>query len=587
MVSVDIPASRVPAETTARRERPRPTAHADVASGVVSGTPLTPSNLDDLDEPGVWSIVGADHIENAPTATPGTLEVVLFASAGVAVQTYTTLAHGPGSAPQLYMRTTLLAHGWTGVPWTVVGAPPAGTPPERTALDDAQASDHATRVEFARARRGGGIGTGGQPVVMLRFDHWLAAFRDKCLPVLRAHGLVGTLNVNFDNLGTEQNGGGSITWDDVQAWNQYDGIEIANHGSTHTNASTREAIRHEIMDGRRNLEAAMPRVAVETWQEHGSAYLIASDIEGDEGLDLGRTLDAFTQSYAGRLVMAEHAIVEGKVGGFYPALSGSPQIGQSHFSIDRQRSAQTIATVQFAQRAGRGVTIYLHPGLLDTVRVGNHLWAVSYGADGSRTLTPSIPGGGALTFTDDAALRAWAAANGHIVHQTSADFTATCAWLEAERDAGRIMVMTAAGGGFADASHARRENLLVRDLWQGSAWARSGSGRDFRAVSTPRAGAMSQRLLLYTRFGWAMGAAHELVVLARAQSTTSLMLSVEQLGNPDNWCSTRTFTVPGDGKLHTYRLNIALPRDRSIPQMIVRVGGPDLTIEGEPQLVAI
>src|SRR5699024_2932142 len=255
---------------------------------------------------GLWVVPTKADATGLPGSGVGVLEIAFITSAGISLQRFTERVSN--SEIRVWHRYTLLIGGWAGIEWALLNPPPeagGGGDGAHAVQADVQVSDHASRVEVARSRRGGGIGTSGLPVFMWRFDLWLVAFRDKILPILREYDLPATLNVNYDNLDNPQNGAGSITWSDVQDWNQYDGIEIANHGATHTNASTRDAIYHEIVEGRRNLEAAMPRVAVETWQEHGSAYLVASDIDGDEGLDLGREPKSFTDSYAGRLIMAE------------------------------------------------------------------------------------------------------------------------------------------------------------------------------------------------------------------------------------------------------------------------------------------
>lgn len=382
-----------------------------------------------------------------------------------------------------------------------------------------------------------------------------------------------------------QNGAGSITWSDVQDWNQYDGIEIANHGSTHTNAATMESIYHEVVDGRRNLEAAMPRVAVETWQEHGSAYLIAGDLDGDTGLDLGRTPEAFMESYAGRLVMAEHAVVEGKTGSFYPPLTGSPQIGQSHYSLDRDTASSAIGVIQYAQQVGRGMTGYMHPGLMDQVNIGGSLYPVTYNGDGSVDFEGTH-------YATEAEFRTAQDTAGNIVHMPTKDFRAICEWLAQERDAERLVVMTAAGGGFADKRSNHRENLLVNPDFSADwsylgGWTVDGTGPAMTATSDANAQPLSQAMLLHTRFGWAMGAAHELLVWAKADTATTLTLSMEQLGNPGNWKAEKIHQVPGDGVLRPYRLNLTLPRDPSVSQMRVYLGGPNLAIQGEPILAAI
>lgn len=547
------------------------------------GSTDDPIDVDTFRTIGAWLVPTKAHATGLPGSGVGVLEVVFITSAGISLQRFTERVANDDI--RVWHRYTLMVNGWAGIEWALLNKPQAGGGGDgaHAIQADVQISDHASRVEIAASRRGGSIGTGGLPVFMWRFDHWLVAFRDKILPVLQEFDLPATLNMNYDNLGNVQNGAGSITWEQVQDWNQYSGIEIANHGSTHTNVNTTTALFHEIVEGRRNLERAMPRVAVETWQEHGSAYLIASDIDGDTGLDLGRTIEAFTESYAGRLVMAEHAVVEGKTGSFYPPLTGRPQIGQSHYSLDRDTSASTISTIQYAQDIGRGLTGYTHPGLMDGVNIGGSIYYAEYHEDGSVDLDYD----GGQHYDTEQELRDWAAAEGHIVHMPTKDFRAVCQWLADERDAGRIMVMSAAGGGFADKHHARRENLFIREAWNGSGWVREGEGDTFTATSSGSASTMTQGMLLFTRFGWAMGAVHELLVYAKADQDTELRLSMEQLGNPSNWKTEKVHTVPGDGVLRPYRLNLTLPRDRSITQMTARVGGPNLTIDGEPLLAAI
>ena len=553
--------------------------------GVQNGTAEARLNVDTFRVPGAHIISNRTYVDGLPGAGTGMLEIITSPVTGFSLQRYTERVANDDI--QVWQRASLLVGGWAGIGWDLQGGGGGGdTGSSRTS--DVQVSDHASRVELAASRRGGSIGTSGKPVFMWRFDHWLVAFRDIILPILREFDLPATLNVNYDNMSNEQNGAGSITWSDVQAWNQYDGIEIANHGATHTNASTMEGIYHEVVEGRRLLETAMPRVAVETWQEHGSAYLIASDLPGDIGLDLGREPRNFFESYAGRLVMAEHAVVEGKNGSFYPPLTGRPQIGQSHYSMDRQTSAESIATIQYAQSVGRGLTGYTHPGLMDQVNIGGSLYPATYNPDGSVDFqgTDATP----THYATEAEFRAAVGTGTNIIHMPAKDFRAICEWLAAERDAGRIMVMTAAGGGFADKASNSRENLLTQGLtaWSSTTgWTEAGEGA--ARVLTAAAGAtrMTQSMLLYTRFGWAMGATHELLVWAKADTPTTLLLRMEKAADAATWATQKEHAIPGDGVLRPYRLPLTLPRDRNITQMTVYVGGASMEIHGDILLAAI
>ena len=557
------------------------------------------TDLGTFRDPGLWLILNTSSAmatgdmpvdsTGVRVEGPALLEVAAVTTSGRAFQTITVDHNGK---LRDFARTTTLVESWP--EWQEKGGAAPDQPGQVTDTSTA-VSDHAARVEYARSRRGGGIGTSGQAVVMLRFDHWLVAFRDEVLPILRKYQLPATLNLNYDNILLEQNGSGTITWEHVQDWNQRYGIEIANHGSTHRDQTTTEDIYHEIVNGRRNLEAAMPRVAVETWQEHGASYFVNAEIDGDPGLNLGREPHNFFESYAGRLVLAEHAIIEGKAGGFFHPINGDPQIGQSHYSSDRDAAQSMIDLVGVAQALGRGVTFYTHPGSMNNVLANGQNWPYEEQEDGSVIVT-NPNDGSTQTFATDAELRAWASTEGHIVHISYKDFDTFCAHLAAERDAGRLMIMTAAGGGFADIKSDHRENLLVKsDFTDGytswwdatSGWTITNPGPDVELTSSSSAQPMSQSMLLHSRFGWAMGAAHELLVRVSATVETTLTLRAEQMGNATNWNAGETFTVPGDGVPRDYRLNISLPRDPSITQIRWFLGGPSMTIHGAPLLAAI
>lgn len=593
--------------TTAPTER---YSRGTLSSGNTSWSPWNPdtwnqgvlpngTNLQTFRNPGTFQITSLTNSRtmlDMPTETDGTtrvdgagtVEIIPGVGTSRSLERITLEHNGK---MREFVRTSGVSSSWP--VWQEIGAVPSGTPVTGSADP---VSDHAARVEYARSRRGGGTGVLGKAVVMIRFDHWLVKFRDVILPIMREFGLVGTLNVNYDNMDNVQNGGGSITWGHVQDWNQYDGIEIANHGATHTNASTRESIFHEVVDGRRNLEAAMPRVAVETWQEHGSAYLTASDIDGDIGLNLGREPKNFFESYAGKLILAEHAIIEGKCGGFFTNLTGHPQVGQSHMSIDQSTAAEAIGQVDTAKQFQRGVTLYVHPGLMDTVLVGGRAWDVTYNPNGSIVVTD--PATSSTTpFADEAAYQSWATTNGHTVYMRTSYFRELCAYLAGQRDAGNILVMTAAGGGFADKSHSRRENLLVNpgfettttSWWTGtSSWTVTSPGDSVVLKAPASAGTLTQGMLLHSRFGWAMGATHELVVKVRSSSAASLTLRMEKLGDAATWQVEKVHTIPGDNTVREYRLNLTLPRDPSITQMSVKITGNNgLEIVGKPLLAAI
>ena len=563
------------------------------AKGVIPATSTANVNVDTFRSPGAWAIPTANlpYITGLPAgATSGYLEVFVSPGTALAFQRYTQRV--TNSSVKIWQRFTLLSGGWAGVAWEQTNAPQAGSGSNARMVT----SDHATRLEYARARRGGSIGTGGKAVVMLRFDHWLVAFRDVVLPILEANQLPATLNVNYDNMNIAANGNGSIPWSTVQDWNQYKGIEIANHGSTHTDASTEAAIWHEVAEGQMNLENAMPRVAVDTWHEHGSAYMAANDILNDPGLNLGRTIDSFTESWAGKLVMAYHAVVEGKCGGFFVPLTGNPVVGQSHYSIDQSTDVEAKGQVDNAKALGRGITLYIHPGLLNTVLVNGSIWPATYQVGGAVSVTN--PDNGQITnFGNEADFQTWATTNGHTIYMRTSYFQSLCEYLAAERAAGNIMVMTSAGGAFADKSHSRRENLFAKAdfttgygaWWSSTGWTINNPGAAVTLTADASTRTLSQTMLLHSRNGWAMGATHEILVKAKAATPTTLTLRAEKVGDAATWSTERVFNIPGDNVEREYRLNLSLPRDSNagITQIAPKIIGSNLTIVGPPIFAAI
>src|SRR5699024_2076634 len=212
----------------------------------------------------------------------------------------------------------------------------------------------------------------------------------------------------------------------------------------------------------------------------------------------------------------------------------------------------------------------------------------TYNEDGSVDFQGT--GAESVHYATEQEFRDAQAAAGNIVHMPTKDFRAVCEWIAAERDADRLMVMTAAGGGFADKRSNHRENLLMPSLadWSSTTgWAETGTGAGQVWTAGPTATHVTQGMLLYTRFGWAMGAAHELLVYAKADVETTLLLRLEKMGDAQTWDTQKEHAVPGDGVLRPYRLPRTLPRDRPLTQLTAYVGGPSMEIHGPPILAAI
>lgn len=242
-------------------------------------------------------------------------------------------------------------------------------PPATTA--DLGVHQHALRLNQLRNRRPA-VRLGGKAAVTLICDHGTNNFADIVLPALRSRGLTCTLALNsqmynaanYDHYDYEKN----TSWSQIKAWHDNDGIEIANHGRTHKDATGAAAIRLEIEGGRKELETNLPGVPIDSWVQIGTT---GNGTKWD-GFNDGISLDRYYETYAGRLILDSHALATGQVphGGtpnrVYP-LNGHPPIGASGYWLDAGGDALTAARTKIdeAVAAGGGVILRLHPYLID------------------------------------------------------------------------------------------------------------------------------------------------------------------------------------------------------------------------------
>src|SRR5699024_3716435 len=228
------------------------------------------------------------------------------------------VAYRYGAVPEMAWRTSRSTTGnWQ--PWTKV----RGVDPH---LDDAWAR-HGDLLARARARRGGGIGTGGVPAVALRFDHHTGPWMTKVLPLLEARGLPWAQIINPSKMGT---GDDTMTYAQLQDAALRSGGEVWNHGGNHGDARyPGEAVR-EIPDALTALQAGVPRLAVEGFAPPGlaaGAYMGASPF---------KTPEQNTGTYTGQLILRNHAFVAGYAEGVYRTLDPTIQpIGAPHITMDK------------------------------------------------------------------------------------------------------------------------------------------------------------------------------------------------------------------------------------------------------------
>lgn len=278
---------------------------------------------------------------------------------------------------------------------------------------DAGQADGPVRRELLQqgltARKGGRIGTNGKGVVALRFDDAPADFVNKILPLLRERNLPFTRVTTSDSIAST----GEVVTDakllEMQDYCIKSGGEVWNHGRDHLDASGELTIYDNVIGALDKLRLKMPRIPIDCFAPPGASETLYDGW-------LMKDLEAWANTYAGRLLTGHHAIVSGYFqNGYYRPLDGQLRDGQIHYSCDAYTSASSVTQVVDRARDWRvGVSLMWHGHNLD--------------ASGKQSL---------------------------------AVFTECLDYIAAERDAGNIEVLTLSGMATADVTSSYRDDLLT------------------------------------------------------------------------------------------------------------------------------
>ena len=155
------------------------------------------------------------------------------------------------------------------------------------------------------AVHGGKIFTGDAVPVALTFDDYPRDFRDRIMPLLASRGFPCTIGLSskmYDPTSTViEPGSTGTTFAEINAWPA--SISIANHSATHRPAEDRYSIFTEIIQGLKDLQAALPAKPIYTFMQPSVAY--------DAGFDNGNTLESYGGTIAGHMQLGHHAYVTG------------------------------------------------------------------------------------------------------------------------------------------------------------------------------------------------------------------------------------------------------------------------------------
>lgn len=441
-----------------------------------------------------------------PAKIPGTLRNIPTSTAEASIALY----HGTGANRGMWYSTI------TG------GTPGAYTWSDWQPLHWVRdyGAGHQVNVQRERTALGGPIGTGGKAVAFIRIDHNNTKFQSIVLPMLRGTAAaprdLPASMCHFVNEFTPDPGYTNDTstghsWADVQAAALLDGIEVFNHGWSHQEVTTQAEYEKEILDSRAELEAQMPKIRVKGFMVPG----VNGNNWGNFSNNLAN-LDVFRTTEPGRLIMHSHASCNGGGSTLWPVGTGST-LGWASRQIDTDTVASTqINIIKSAQAQGGMVGIMLHPNMVDN-------------------------GAGFIT---------------------SAVLAEIFDYLVAERDAGRLEVLTVTGALNADTERTTRNNL-VRDpkmtntaaYWVGTAGWSVAAGV---ATGTAAAGMMGTNVNLSGTSGWAKGSARQLAARFKGNPGDVVKVRAYDLANAAVFDVSREFTLT-DTNWKTVRRNLHIP----------------------------
>ena len=328
------------------------------------------------------------------------------------------------------------------------------------------AVERETRVVEFRNRYGGRCGTGGKAALAFVFDHGTDSFISKVLPILQKYNVPASIGLNsqmyspdYAFFGTDA----STTFASLQTAFINNGISVWNHGRLHK--PTSQPMQLEIIGGRNELQISLPMIPIDGWL-HTGAY-------GD--FESGRTLAKYREQSVGALIMNGHAVLTGDIQEPIKPLNGEMKPGFDGEWLDNGATqiASAKSVIQKAQAIGGGVMTRHHPQFLGE--------------------------------------------SGYISVAQLDEFIGWCA---AERDAGRLVIMTGDLLNLADASSTYRRNLLSGV---------GGAGDQGRLISSS----------VYQHARGSVNEAH-----ARVKLTTAGTVRIQVTGT--GLSASKTFTVPAN-----------------------------------------
>jgi hypothetical protein len=464
---------------------------------------------------GPWrvpSAASAATMTNRPPIAANTAYVDIASHNGAGLGTIRTWKDVTG-AGVWFQTLSPLTSAWT--EWEKLGYSPD------PALGSA-GGGHDVKVRQETLSIGGVIGTGGLPVFALRIDHNMVGMMTKLAPMLAARDMPASMChfVNqFDpDPGYTNDDSTGYDWADVQDL-ALAGVEPWGHSWSHQDAVGKNALAHEIIESRTEIETQIPKCRLKGFMVPGTTGTSWGGFTNNlADQDIWLTTDA------GRMVMETYASANGGGGVINPLATGQTLGWTVYWIDDATTSVAAINMLKQAQFTGKGAILAIHPKLIDAV--------------------------GGITST----------VLGEILD-----------YMVGERNAGRAMVLTVNGLIHSDPDRATRPGL-VKDpgfsqgmaQWLGTTgWTATGG-----VASTTTGGTITQSVNLTTH-AWVKGSTRELFAEFKAPTGATVRLGIRDAASSAVFEKTRDVVLPASANWVTVRIPLGIPL----------TGTADLTIE--------
>lgn len=312
--------------------------------GIAAGT-----DLNTIYTPGTYRL-GASAVATATNLPPSAVASpigILIVGGGRDSLTWGTQFYAVHGTPELWWRSTQNTSGaWNA--WvriapasTATSALPAGTPNEMRL--------QAFRDAYPLTS------TGGKGAVVFRYDHGLTNIKTTLLAMHQARDIPLYIAMNSRNWASAENSG--ATQQDVKDWIATSLVEIGNHGADHNDHSDPAGLFDTIVNGRKELEAQLD-VTV-----HGFT------VPGVGGTGLGGfgagTLNTFSETLAGSLILANHAVSSGAIGSQRRPLDGVIRQGRAHYTFEARTFSEVQTQIDQAITTKTALTLFAHPMYLN------------------------------------------------------------------------------------------------------------------------------------------------------------------------------------------------------------------------------